>query len=82
VNRIPFPTSGGSYRLVEGQLVIEGELVNDDPAAAPAPPIEQVDTPVVADAVEREAEPGQALPPIQSTPSASATSGRRKHRQE
>lgn len=77
----PRPQDGGSYRRnPDGSLTLlsptTGErpckcrpdsISNTDPALPEAPPIEQVDEPVIASTEERTAEPGEALPPIDST---------------
>ncbi len=77
----PLPQDGGSYRRnPDGSLTQlspttgerpckcrHGSLSNADPTLPASPPIEPVAEPVIASTEERTAEPGAALPPIEST---------------
>lgn len=77
----PLPQDGGSYRREpDGSLTQisppTGErpckcrpqsISNDDPALPASPHIEHVDEPDVIVTQERTSEPGEALPPIEST---------------
>ncbi len=80
----PFPTQGGTYRHVDGQLIPEGEISNDDPSAPEAPLIDQavdhLDS--IIDMVERVAKGGDPLPPIEPKPAPAARGRRNRTREE
>lgn len=79
---MPFPGAGGSYRMVDGELV--PEIVNDDPAATPSPPIEPAgeEQSIAASATPTTGEP---LPPLESDPEPEPAARKRsifKHRED
>lgn len=88
----PRPQDGGSYRReADGSLTqlspTTGErpckcrpesISNNDPTLPAAPLIEHADAPDVIVTQERTAEPGEALPPIESIDPPQSSAARRK----
>lgn len=61
----PTPTTHGDWRVIDGQLVNQSIATGDGPV--PAPVIEQIPPgdPIPVATIERTAEAGEALPPIE-----------------
>lgn len=76
----PTPTSHGTWRVIDGELVDESTLSVSGDGAVQAPVIDPVpdESPVPVHTIERTAEAGEALPSIDSDEARPTHTPRRK----